>query len=261
MIHNTRSIKKLIKRIIPEFIRYHPFVDRLHLFLHPKLKYYLKKEAEIGKKAWEMGSLGPPKFALDIGANEGFHTGYFLKMGAKKIVSVEPDPSAFNILSQRYKRKKNVILLPFALGDKTGSFPFYRVAPASGYNTFIQNWFESYKQAESTILKIQMRTLDSIFKSYGIPDLIKVDAEGMEWEILKSLNQPIPMISFEANLPLFTEKTIHLINHLRKIMPNHNVCTSSGNQFHGIISWDEAIKSCFASNPICIEFFIIQKKN
>jgi hypothetical protein len=73
---------------------------------------------------------------------------------------------------------------------------------------------------------VETVTLDSLIEKYGIPDYIKIDVEGHEWECLEGLNQNIRVISFEANLPEFRTETLQGIAHLKKInkLTKFNYC-------------------------------------
>ena len=58
-------------------------------------------------------------------------------------------------------------------------------------------------------------TLNFEINKYGIPYYIKIDCEGAENLILKNLKYNIEVLSFEANLPLFLNQTIEIINYLK----------------------------------------------
>jgi len=259
-MHSLKKISSLLSGIIPDMVRYHPFVDFLYLKMHPALNAYLKLEEDVFRKAWKICSDSPPTLVYDIGANEGFTTSYFLKMKAGKIIAIEPDPSAFQILKFRYARNKRVNLLPLALGDKTGKFPFFQVSPASGYNTFVKEWYQQHECLHSKILEINIVPITTMFKQYGVPDLIKTDVEGMEWEIIKSIQLEIPFISFEANLPIFADKTKRILKHLNNLLPNHLLYHSTGHILSKPITYTEALGLCDAQDARCIEFFFIRPR-
>ena len=53
---------------------------------------------------------------FDIGANEGYHTRYFLALGAS-VIAVEPNPACAENLRQIYV-KDRVTVVPNAVGDR-----------------------------------------------------------------------------------------------------------------------------------------------
>jgi hypothetical protein len=59
--------------------------------------------------------------------------------------------------------------------------------------------------------------LDSLILEYGVPDLVKIDTEGYEYEVLKGLSQNGPrVITFEWHEEDY-EILINCLNHLTKI--------------------------------------------
>jgi hypothetical protein len=60
---------------------------------------------------------------------------------------------------------------------------------------------------EARPVDVDMTTLDLLIERFGRPDYIKIDVEGHELNVLRGLSRPIPLVSFEANLPEFLEDT------------------------------------------------------
>ncbi|MCW4003530.1 MAG: hypothetical protein NWE95_06425 [Candidatus Bathyarchaeota archaeon] len=70
------------------------------------------------------------KTVLDIGAGEGETAKFFLEHGAKKVICIEPDEQAFNLLSQNAKNHPQIVPIrkKFELNDlKTHDFQFLKV--------------------------------------------------------------------------------------------------------------------------------------
>lgn len=259
MLFKEKTVS-FLRRIIPGKLRYNIVIDWIHLKVHPGLNSYLKREEQVFKQAWKYYSDEPPNLVYDIGANEGFTTQYFLNMKAKRIIAIEPDPEAFRILGFRFAKSKKVDLIQVALGDKTGPFPFYQISPHSGYNTFVYDWYHKHVLTDSKILEANMVHITDIFQQYGLPDLIKIDVEGMEWEIIKSINQDIPFLCFEANLPLFASHTQFILQHLKALLPHHLLLCSSNNVLSPPISLAAAMQIVKNPLPGCVDFFFIRPK-
>lgn len=259
MLFKEKTVS-FLRRIIPGKLRYNIVIDWIHLKVHPGLNSYLKREEQVFKQAWKYYSDEPPNLVYDIGANEGFTTQYFLNMKAKRIIAIEPDPEAFRILGFRFAKSKKVDLIQVALGDKTGPFPFYQISPHSGYNTFVYDWYHKHILTDSKILEANMVHITDIFQQYGLPDLIKIDVEGMEWEIIKSINQDIPFLCFEANLPLFASNTQFILQHLKALLPHHLLLCSSNNVLSPPISLAAAMQIVKNPLPGCVDFFFIRPK-
>jgi Methyltransferase FkbM domain len=47
------------------------------------------------------------------------------------------------------------------------------------------------------IIDVPVKTLENLFKSYGVPRYIKIDVEGYETEVISRIRTKIDMLSFE----------------------------------------------------------------
>ncbi len=117
------------------------------------------------------------KPSVDIGAN----TGYFSLLMSKTspfVFAIEPLQRNCSIIAQlcRIFRVRNVRVLQTAVSDKNGSLDFY-VRP--------DNIGTIYQEKSAEILRVPSRTLTSLFKDAQGISLIKVDAEGAEFAILR----------------------------------------------------------------------------
>ncbi|WP_415399066.1 FkbM family methyltransferase [Synechococcus sp. W4D4] len=118
----------------------------------------------------------------DIGANVGYYTKLAADLvGVSGAVhAFEPNPSAFDILKSQTLLLPNVYLYPYAVGSSVGTIPFYvGTDPASPTNSLYSDG------SQSTVLSVQLRTLDSCFNLLPPPNVIKIDVEGHELQVLK----------------------------------------------------------------------------
>jgi FkbM family methyltransferase len=129
---------------------------------------------------------------LDIGAHHPFYlsnTYYFYKQGHKG-VCVEPDTKLCKLIQK--KRPKDVCLA-VGIGEKDASVQrFYKMNPPS-LNTFSKEEAESLEQYGHTIEsvhEIKIMNINTIFEKYfsRTPDFVSIDTEGLDLEILKSIN-------------------------------------------------------------------------
>lgn len=137
---------------------------------------------------------------FDIGANVGNTVDIFIKY-AKKVVAFEPNPELWNQL--RYKFiKKNVTVDPRAISNRCGIQNFY-ISDFHTLSTFSEDWIQnsrfSYTSSWNLQLEVETTTLEKIIDEYGIPDYIKIDIEGYEFEVLISFNRLLEktIIAFE----------------------------------------------------------------
>jgi FkbM family methyltransferase len=164
----------------------------------------------------------PPIF--DIGANVGWVSKTFVRF-TDKVVALEPDGFCQQILKNRFEKSKVFLLVPKAVSDTEGVKEFLIQEEGSALNTFSEKWRKEleadffYKPFLFTAEKIKVRTttFEQLIKEHGLPSLAKVDVEGHELEVIKGLHQPIPLLVFEANLPVFLEETAKIIDMLKVI--------------------------------------------
>ncbi len=72
-----------------------------------------------------VAKLVPGALAIDLGANVGVFTERLAQSGAD-VIAFEPDPHAFQLLSNRLGALPNVRLIAAAAGEAAGSFQLYR---------------------------------------------------------------------------------------------------------------------------------------
>lgn len=150
---------------------------------------------------------------FDVGANCGDKTDVFVRLGAR-VVAVEPDESNQAILRRRFLRyrflKKPVIVVGKALSDRNTVETMWVDAAGSALNSLNQKWVETLKQDPSRFKhtlgfkqerQVQTTTLEDLFATHGVPRFVKIDVEGYELNVLRGMKRPVPVLSFEVNLP------------------------------------------------------------
>lgn len=124
---------------------------------------------------------------IDIGAHIGLFsaTASQLTGPSGKIICFEPTPGTFEVLSKTLRLNKcaNVTAVQAAVSAAEGEATFYVSATAAcNSNSLVKNKTEG----ELTPYPVKLVTIDSIVATYAIkPSLIKIDAEGAEYDVLK----------------------------------------------------------------------------
>ncbi|RDS79690.1 FkbM family methyltransferase [Dyella monticola] len=136
--------------------------------------------------------------ALDIGANIGNHSLYFSDY-FKRVISFEPHPRTFKVLSLNSELSNNVICHNVGLSDEDG------IAILSGpANNFGKSTISTARGPKSVDIKLVR--LDT-FGEFENVRLLKIDVEGHEYKALsgakKVIQQHKPIILFEHHIDDF----------------------------------------------------------
>jgi FkbM family methyltransferase len=135
---------------------------------------------------------------FDVGAHRGRRTDLFLDLGAR-VVCVEPQPRCIEILTDKYRARPEVAIVPKGLAAAPGVRSLRLCEMADAISTFSEEWQTGRFQDQNwdTAVDVPMTTLDTLIKEFGRPQFCKIDVEGLEIEVLHGLSAPIPAIAFE----------------------------------------------------------------
>jgi FkbM family methyltransferase len=152
---------------------------------------------------------------FDIGANKGSKCGLFLKLGAR-VIAVEPDQKNQKVLREMFVEwrvfKKPIVIVPKAVSSERGTAKMWVQDPGSAMNTLSPKWVLALKRDArclgrsfefSETVDVESVTLQDLIETYGIPAFVKIDVEGHEVEVIRSLKSAVESLSFEVNLPEF----------------------------------------------------------
>lgn len=127
-----------------------------------------------------------PRVILDIGANIGLTSLYFATAYPQaRIWAFEPAPANLELLQGNVAAfSDRVTVIPVGLGAEAGRFPF---GPSGDPLNFGGGSFRENGSDPSQTVLLPATTLRDAVERYSIPqpDVIKLDAEGAEWNILR----------------------------------------------------------------------------
>jgi len=139
------------------------------------------RERKATKKMQEVITKGC--VAVDIGANVGYYV-LMEAQKAKKVYAIEPIKENIDMI------KKNLSLNPYdnvevytmAIGDKDGSERIY----LSNHSNL-----HSMTNKGGKYRTIEVQTLDTFLKDRLVPDIVRMDVEGYEYEILHGMSDTL----------------------------------------------------------------------
>ena len=164
---------------------------------------------------------------IDIGAHKGETIDLFIKnFNVEKIYAFEPNPKVFDFLKKKFERNniKKIFLFNIGLGEKkekkklqvfheSSSSTLHAIDKNTNYYKRKKNFLTPFsKKLASSKFLIDIHPLSEIFKNNKISKIhiLKIDAEGYEFNILKGLTKPllkkIYFIYFEHHYDLMIKK-------------------------------------------------------
>lgn len=145
----------------------------------------VEEETEAGVALLRLFGVDAP-VVLDIGANRGTWTQSLLAKSDATIYAFEPSSSAFESLSKKFFSDTRVTCLRTAVGFENGETLLYFDSPGSGLGSLSRRRLEHFGIDFSETETVPIMRLDTWITETGVvPDLIKMDVEGHEFEVLK----------------------------------------------------------------------------
>lgn len=137
---------------------------------------------------------------FDIGANVGRWSLANIK-NCDRIIAVEASPTTFNNLIRNIKNEK-IICLNFVVCNSKDEYITFYNCTADTLSTINKDWLDSeksrfYNKYKYDIIRCPTISLDKLIEEYGIPELIKIDVEGGEFETISSLTRKVNCLCFE----------------------------------------------------------------
>lgn len=151
---------------------------------------YVNGEYEPNETSFLKSILKNGMTFIDIGANVGIYSLIAAKKVGEKgrVIAVEPSSREYDQLAENIKinRLKKITLVKNAISDKVGHSNLEIASlPHSGHNTLKNFLYSTTKKVKNE--KVVLETLDIMVDRLALDrvDVIKIDVEGMEYEVIK----------------------------------------------------------------------------
>lgn len=159
-----------------------------------------RRKIELFRELIEPGDL-----VFDIGANRGMMTMVFRWLDAR-VVAVEPllaiAPQTIPELKWKYGSDPNVQIVPKAVAPTPEiaiwlhkNIPYLSSVNRTWMTRSAHRVYYSHKNCRKKT--VEAITLDALITEYGEPKFIKIDVEGSENLVLKTLTHPVQSLSLE----------------------------------------------------------------
>jgi FkbM family methyltransferase len=142
-------------------------------------------------------TLSPNSNCIDVGAHAGDMLREMIRLApAGKHIAFEPLPHMYEALGREFPQ---VDVRSTALSSDAGESTFTYVRSNPGYSGFRQRSYPGAETIENIV--VRRARLDDVLPPDYVPDLIKIDVEGAEYEVMKggieTITRRRPIVYFE----------------------------------------------------------------
>lgn len=131
----------------------------------------------------------PGQTVVDIGANVGFYTLAAARaVGPQgRVIAFEPEPNNCERIRRNLEANghRNVTVCQMAAGDRSGRARLF-LGSDCGIHSLLR------ERASGAAIEVEMVSLDDYFERHDLtPDLVKIDAEGVELQVLQGMRRTL----------------------------------------------------------------------
>lgn len=155
---------------------------------------------------------------FDIGSHKGLFTDRYLDRSALCVL-VEPNPNLANMLKKKYALISRVVVEELALSNFNGIIQM-DICNDDQMSSCNPDWLRNLRYKNAGIksrIPVFTKTIDELILKYGVPDHIKVDTEGFEFQVISGLSASVCPVQFEFISECFPSLTLPCLSRLREI--------------------------------------------
>ena len=138
------------------------------------------------------------------------------------VVAVQPQAECRQILNRAFVNDQRLIIVDKALGESDGTAEMM-ISDSSTISSLSAAWVDAVNSSGrfsghswGKKISVSLTTLDALIRDFGIPDFIKIDVEGFEFQVVSGLSQSVKVISLEFT-PEFMDATFKCIDHFSQL--------------------------------------------
>jgi FkbM family methyltransferase len=136
----------------------------------------------------DAAGLTPGSLIFDVGFHNGDDSAYYLSRG-HRVVAVEANPALAEAGCSRFASEitaGKLQLLNIGITSTSGAgLPFYVNESDSGWSSFVAE--QGRRGGKYRTIQVEGRTILELFQEFGVPEYLKVDVEGADEMVLRSL--------------------------------------------------------------------------
>jgi FkbM family methyltransferase len=166
-----------------------------------------------------LASIGPGDILWDIGANFGLYGLLAARVPGTHVFLFDPDPWCVRRIRENVQinRLTNVETIDVALSDHSGVMPFQPADHSVGGTSHLLGDTGTFGDG-GAVIKVPVVAGDQlrVEREMGVPNAIKIDVEGFEWEVLQGLRRAISdpacrYILIEVHFGLLAQRGLHSV--------------------------------------------------
>jgi FkbM family methyltransferase len=193
----------IIKKLLYKLLKETTYLKTLHRSFYFLYSLGILKKDERFKYHYMVKKVIEPNFnIIDIGANLGYFSKTFARLIPNgKLISIEPVPQFYKVLSYFLKHYKNAIVFNVALGDTDGFITMVLPKSNGMIRTGLPHIAESEEEkSQHATQEVAIVKGTELFKDLTALDYIKCDIEGYELTVFEEI-KPI-LAKFEPFVQL-----------------------------------------------------------
>ena len=217
---------------------------------------YFRPGLKQRMKSFYSQFIKPGDIAFDIGSHLGNRIHPWVELGAK-VHAFEPQSYLYELLKKSWGHEKNVTIYPWVISGINDDIDFYVSDANPTLATCEKNWIQKSKVDHrflnvkwNRIVKKKSVDFDYLIKEIGVPKFVKIDVEGAELAVIKTLNHAIENISFEF-IPFNKQDTLDCVTHISTLADyeyNFSYTESMRFQYRKWMTHSEVLRFIIAQN-------------